>query len=236
MNLSQEGLDHIKQWEGTNIIDGMHHAYQDQAGVWTIGYGHTVSAGPPVVEHDLVVTHEEAEDILLRDVSGFERAVSQAVKKPMTQNQYDAFVSFCFNIGGPAFRSSTALRRFNAGDIEGTAEAMTWFNKVTINGEKVVSKGLVRRRASEVGLFLGERTEVPPHAAITGGEHKPLRKSSTMLGSGVGLLGTAAGGVGSLGYLSETAQLAVIGVVGVLAVVTIAVMGRRIWDHYMGVE
>lgn len=235
MKLSQEGFDHIKQWEGTNVINGMHHAYQDQAGVWTIGYGHTVSAGRPVVEHNLVITHDEAEAILRRDVSGFERAVLQAVKKPMSQSQYDAFVSFCFNIGAPAFRSSTALRRFNAGDVEGAAEAMAWFNKVTIGGKKVVSKGLVNRRASEVDLFLSDRDDAPLHEGITGGEHKPLRKSSTMQAGGLGVVGLVLGKIGDLGWLgqlSNTAQLAVIGLVCVI----VAVMGRRIWDHYMGVE
>jgi lysozyme len=137
----------LKRWEGLRL-----EAYKDGGGVWTIGYGHTKGVKPGDT-----ITLEEAKQLLDADLLIYEKAVNSGVKRPITQNQYDAFVSLCYNIGTNGFQGSTALRRFNAGDIDGAAEALTWWNKD--NGK--VIQGLVNRRYAEKELFLTPDTIVP---------------------------------------------------------------------------
>ena len=87
--------------------------------------------------------------LLVHVVPAYEAIVRRFVKVPLTQNQYDALVSFTYNIGGGAFQGSTALKRLNAGDYAGAADAMKFWNK---SGGKVM-QGLVNRRNHEVALF-----------------------------------------------------------------------------------
>lgn len=141
MKIGQRGLDLIKEFEGLSLT-----AYLDGGGVWTIGYGHTGN----VVRGD-AITAEQADAWLRNDVGTAERAVTAAVRVPLTQDQFDALASFTFNLGGGALRSSTLLKRLNAGDYAGTAEEfLRWkFD----NGKEVA--GLLRRRRAERALFLG---------------------------------------------------------------------------------
>jgi lysozyme len=143
MNVSQNGLAKIKQWEALRLK-----AYQDEAGVWTIGYGSTRNVTP-----GLQITASEAEARLAADVAEAAGAVERAVKVPLTQPQFDSLASFVFNVGSGAFSKSTALKRLNSGDYAGAVEAMQWFNKVTKNGQLVTSAGLVNRRQAEAQLF-----------------------------------------------------------------------------------
>ena len=149
MQISQNGINFIKQWEGCEL-----RAYVDIAGVATIGYGHTATVTLRDVREGRVISQETAEEIVKGDLKRFVDAVSLSTKTQINQNQFDAFVSLAFNIGVSAFLTSTTLRRFKAGDVEGAAKAMTWWNKVTQNGKLVVSRGLKRRRAAEKKLFL----------------------------------------------------------------------------------
>lgn len=144
MQTSKAGIDFIKQWEGLELK-----AYQDIAGVWTIGYGHTETAGP-----GMTITPERAEELLAQDLRPREKAVRELVKVPLNQNEFDALVSLVYNIGVGAFTTSTARLRLNKGDREGAADAMLWWNKATINGVKQVSHGLTNRRNAERELFL----------------------------------------------------------------------------------
>lgn len=99
---------------------------------------------------DLVsLTPAQEQALLARAVAPFAQTVRDAVTVPLSQNQFDALVSFAYNIGSPAFRGSTALARLNAGDTAGAAEAMGWWNK----SDGAVVPGLVNRRADEVALF-----------------------------------------------------------------------------------
>lgn len=143
MKINQSGIDLIKEFEGLEL-----EAYQDVAGIWTIGYGHTAD----VTEGD-TITELQAEGLLIKDLATAEAGVERAVRAPITANQFAAFVSLAFNIGVKAFEGSTALRRFNAGDARGAAAAIEWWRKVTINGKKIISPGLVRRRKAERALF-----------------------------------------------------------------------------------
>lgn len=159
--LSARGLGALKQYEGLRL-----EAYQDVAGVWTIGYGHTSAAGLPHVNRGMTITMREAESILIRDLAQYEATVQRAVNVPMTQGQYDACVSLCYNIGPRAFDRSTLVKRLNRGDVPGAAVALTWWNKA---GGRVVG-GLVKRRAREKAMFLApDRKELAAASVLAAG-------------------------------------------------------------------
>ncbi len=140
--INAAGLSHIMQWEGKRLV-----AYQDPAGIWTVGYGHTTAAGIPRVREGMRISDKEAEDILKTDLRKFEDRVSRLVKVPLTDNQFAVLVSFDFNTG--ALHKSTLLKKLNAGDYDAVpAELMKWVNA---GGKRV--QGLVNRRAAEAGLW-----------------------------------------------------------------------------------
>jgi len=148
--VNKEALDLIKEFEGLRLK-----AYIDPVGVPTIGYGLTTGAIPGVeVRMGMTITEEKAEEYLTTVVERFADQIWRHFKRQPSENEFGAMVSLAYNIGVGAFSSSTALRRFNQGDTEGAAEAMKWWNKGTVNGRKVVLRGLTRRRAAEVKLFL----------------------------------------------------------------------------------
>ena len=111
---SANGRKLIEQFEGCSL-----HAYLDQRGIPTIGYGHTQGA-----TMGQTCTQAEADAWLAEDLATAEQAVSRLVKVPLTQNQFDALVSLCYNIGQGNFAESTVLRLLNAGSIQGSAEAI----------------------------------------------------------------------------------------------------------------
>lgn len=140
MKISDQGIALIKEFEGCELT-----AYVCPAGVLTIGVGHTgrdVHAGQ-------TITEEEADELLRKDLETFERCVNNYVG-PVTQSQFDALVSFAFNLGCDALRNSTLLRKLNDGDDVGAADE---FGKWVKAGGKVLP-GLVRRREAEKALFL----------------------------------------------------------------------------------
>jgi lysozyme len=145
MKTSKRGIDLICEFEGLRL-----NAYRDPIGIWTIGYGHTTAAGAPEVKNGLKITAQEAREILSRDLMKFETAVLNAMKRPATQNQFDAMVSFCYNVGPGNFGKSSVLRHFNAGSPIAAAATFARWNKA---GGKVLA-GLTRRRAAEAKLFL----------------------------------------------------------------------------------
>lgn len=140
MKTGIKGLNLIKQFEGLRL-----RAYRCSADVWTIGYGHTAS-----VDANDVITEEQAIKLLRQDIAESERTINKHVLVPLTQNQFDALVSFVFNIGGGNFRASTLLKKLNAGDYDGAAPE---FRRWVIAGGKTLP-GLVPRREAESALFL----------------------------------------------------------------------------------
>jgi lysozyme len=132
----------IKNAEGLRLT-----AYLDGGGVWTIGYGHTGAD----VRAGLTIPLSEAERLLTRDLRTAEGHINDAVEVKLTQDQFDALVSFVYNVGGGAFRSSTLLKLLNAGDYEGAANQLLRWDKD--NGKRV--QGLANRRQEERKLFLG---------------------------------------------------------------------------------
>lgn len=148
MQLSPQGLEAIKFFEGLRL-----EAYKDSAGIPTIGYGTIRINGQPV-KMGMKITESQANNYLLADVERFVVAVNKAIKVPTTQNEFDALVIETYNIGIGAMQDSTFIKRHNAGNKAGCAEAMQWWNKVTINGQKVPSKGLTNRRGMEAKIYL----------------------------------------------------------------------------------
>ena len=145
MSLSQSGLNLIKSHEGLRTT-----AYQDPVGVWTIGYGHTGTAKP-----GQKITEAQAEQLLRQDVGWAQDAVRKNVKVPLTQGQFDALVSFTFNLGAGALGRSTLLKKLNAGDYAG---AQAEFGKFVHAGGRVLP-GLVRRRNEEAQMFGNQRPQ-----------------------------------------------------------------------------
>lgn len=141
MRTSQRGLSVIKSFEGLRL-----QAYQDSVGVWTIGYGTTrgVKAG-------MKISKDQAERMLLNDVARFEPEVERLITAPLNQDQWDALISFTYNLGAANLESSTLRRLLNAGDYAAAAEQFTRWNKA---GGQVLA-GLTRRRVAERDLFLG---------------------------------------------------------------------------------
>lgn len=142
--VSRSAVELIKAFEGYRPK-----AAQLDDGRWTIGYGHTLTA-----RAGAEISEKDAEALLLYDLIQAAHAVNEHVYAPLTQNQFDALVSFVFNIGVRAFRGSPTLRRLNEGRPLEAAMAMELWRKADLDGERIVIDALVRRRAAEKALFL----------------------------------------------------------------------------------
>jgi len=188
MKINKAGIDLIKEFEGCSLT-----AYKCPAGVWTIGYGLTTAAGLRPVGAGTTITQAEAEEYLDQVLTKFGNEILPYFNRQPTPNQYAAFVSLAYNIGPNAFRKSTALRRFNAGDLQGAAAALQWFNKA---GGKVL-RGLTRRRSAEAKLFLSgvdldvEGADVRPDAEKTAGRSTTLAAAAAAAASGATGVSTA---------------------------------------------
>ena len=143
MQISFNGIAFLKEREGYRDK-----AYKDTGGVWTIGYGTTVVQGKPVDSQD-TCTEKQATQWLTDDLAWAQTAVNKLVKVPLKQNQFDALVSFVYNIGDYAFSRSTMLRLLNAGQY---AKAAAEFDRWIYDNGKVVA-GLQLRRNYERALF-----------------------------------------------------------------------------------
>ncbi len=144
MNTGETGLNLIKAYEGLRMT--AHYTPNEE---WTVGYGHVSSA-----RHGMTVTEGDAIQLLRNDVKSLEQFLQDNVRAPLNQNEHDALVSLIFNIGEENFKKSTVLRKLNAGDKLGAAEAFEKWTKAKMDGELVTLDGLVRRRAAEKSLFL----------------------------------------------------------------------------------
>ena len=142
MEISQEGLSLIKKFEGCEL-----EAYKCAAGVWTIGYGSTNN-----VNEGMEISQERADMLLLEDVEVFEEAVNKLIEVPLEQNQFDALVSWTFNLGSTNLKNSTLLKVLNDKDYDGVPAQIKRWNKA---GGKVL-QGLIRRREAEALLFEGK--------------------------------------------------------------------------------
>lgn len=147
MKASPACIGLIRQCEGFSPVP-----YLDPVGIPTIGYGSTFyPGGRPVTMSDQPIDEFHATEIMRSTLSTYEDAVYRYVQVPMTKHQFDALVSFTYNVGTRNFKTSTMLKKINARDFAGAAEE---FPKWTSAGGRRL-KGLVKRRELERRLFLG---------------------------------------------------------------------------------
>ena len=139
MAITESTLDTIIGFEGKR-----NKAYKDTRGLWTIGVGHLIK---PDEQHliETVLTDDEVHTLLKHDLSWCDEAIGSSVRVPLNQNQYDALYSLCFNIGANGFKNSSVVKKLNAGDYAGAADAFLLWNKPAV---------LEPRRKKERALFL----------------------------------------------------------------------------------
>jgi lysozyme len=143
--INDQGIALIKRYEGVKLD-----AYQDVAGIWTIGYGHIKGVTP-----GMHISDDEAEQALQDDLTGTEAAVADATSDAdTTDNQFSAMVCFAFNVGTANFRQSTVLKEHLAGNDERAADAFLMWNKARIKGVLQPVTGLTNRRNAERTLYL----------------------------------------------------------------------------------
>lgn len=141
LRISARGLAHIKHFEGLRLK-----SYFCTSQVCTIGWGHT----GPDVKPGMVITEEEAERLLLRDLASAEEAVAELVKVPLRQGQWDAICDLVFNIGRDAFAKSTLLKLLNKREYgQAAQQLMRWVH----SGSAVIA-GLQRRRLAARAMWL----------------------------------------------------------------------------------
>ncbi len=141
MQASDKIKEVIKRFEGLRLK-----AYKDSKGIWTIGYGHTLNVKP-----GQVITKEEADELFERDLASFEKQLKPHLNDiKLSQNQYDAIVSLCYNIGVGAFVRSSIYKHLVRKEYNKAADAFLLY---VYAGGQVLS-GLQRRRRKERKIFL----------------------------------------------------------------------------------
>ena len=140
MEITNEGINLIKKFEGLKL-----ESYLCPAGVWTIGYGHTKG-----VKKGDKITQLEADNFLKEDLSSFEKGVTRLIKSNINQNQFDALVSFAFNLGLANLKKSTLLKKVNSNPNDRTIvdEFIKW---IYAGGKQL--EGLKKRRQAEAYLY-----------------------------------------------------------------------------------
>ena len=148
MKLSDNGFRLLGELEGIVL-----RPYKDSVGIPTIGIGSTYyEDGTKVKMTDKAITKERAIQLAKNVVKSFEEQVNKSILLPMTQNQFDAMVLLCYNIGESGFAKSSVVKNFNAGNLQKAADSFLLWNKA---GGRVV-QGLVNRRKKERDLFLSK--------------------------------------------------------------------------------
>lgn len=183
IEVCKEAIELIQHFEGC-VLD----AYQDERGIWTIGWGHT---GPEVVQGKRI-TQIQADVIFHTDLSNVAIGIESVLKVILSPNQFGAVCSLVYNIGIDAFRNSTLLKFINASNKEGVPSQFAVWNKILKNGKLEVSLGLVKRRAMEIGLWLKDDTNTFSRvvSSVTPEKPKmtPLLYTKTIIGLGLASL------------------------------------------------
>ena len=147
MDISQDGLTVLSGREGIRTL-----AYKDSVGVWTIGVGHAAAAGLPHPCAGMEISPQAALDLFKTDLRQYVGEVNRAVKVDCTQNQFDAMVSLCFNIGVGGFAGSSVVRDLNEGDVDRAAQAFLLWDH---------PEELLARRRAEAAQFLRKGNGAP---------------------------------------------------------------------------
>lgn len=221
MQISENGLRKLSQWEGVVLF-----AYDDfdppsrrrkiqpgdkVHGTLTIGIGHTGADVKP----GMVITEAQARELLDRDLDEFELAVSRAVKVPLSANQFDALVSFAFNVGVGNFRSSTLLKKLNKGDYASVpGELMKWTKS---KGKEMA--GLVNRRSAEAGLW------AKGQFVKSSGTPAEKQRAPFISGNAVAVA-TTVGSTGVLQFVPTEGPIAY-----AVAIVLVAAVGFLLWKY-----
>ncbi|WKM71843.1 lysozyme [Klebsiella oxytoca] len=148
MQISNNGIALIKGFEGCRLT-----AYPDPGtggAPWTIGYGWTYPVDGKPIKPGMKIDQATADRLLKTGLVSYENDVLKLIKVKVTQNQFDALVSFAYNVGSRALSTSTLLKKLNAGDIKGAADEFLRWNKA--GGKEM--PGLTRRRKAERDVFL----------------------------------------------------------------------------------
>ena len=141
MAIAESTLSFITKEEGFR-----NRAYKDSKGLLTIGVGHLIKASEPHLV-SATLSDQEVKELLKSDLKWCSEAVESSVKVPLTQKQFDALYSLCFNIGETNFKKSTVVKRINEKDLKGAADAIEMWNKPPV---------LIPRRKREKALFLSD--------------------------------------------------------------------------------
>lgn len=207
--INDAALAKIKQWEGFEPK-----AKPDVGGVLTSGYGHTGADVHP----GMLIDEAHAEILLLNDLGRFEERVEKLVTVPLTDNQFAALVSFDFNTG--ALDKSTLLKELNKGNYDCVPFELAKWNKATIDGKKVVVKGLANRRAVEAALW-AEGEHISSNSAPVDVPSKPIitLQSASLAVPIVAGVGSAIGDAGPLFTGAGPVQWALAGLVLIAAIV-----------------
>jgi lysozyme len=156
MQLSEHGYKVIKNFEGLRLT-----AYRDVAGVWTIGYGSTrYHDGKKIKPGDKLVSETQADALFKNTLGQYESAVNEFVKAPISQNQFDALVSFAYNEGTSALEKASLLSELNLKNYAAAAAHFLAWDKITDpkTGKKVICDTLAQRRKEESQLFLSNNS------------------------------------------------------------------------------
>ncbi|MDE1997784.1 MAG: lysozyme [Burkholderiales bacterium] len=222
MQISDRGVAVIKGFEAFRAV-----AYQDVAGVWTIGYGSTTG-----VTRGQTITEPEADARLRRELLGYEAAVSDAAHQPLTQSQFDALVSFAYNVGPAGMAGSSVIKAHNRGDYQAAARAFALWNKVRVNGRLVPVAGLTRRRAAEAALYLQDQAAVESPATPEPVPERPMHTSEINIASTVaGGTAGAAAVAQSMATIKQSADTLGAWLVPVLLLAVVALCGYVIWQR-----
>jgi len=208
MQMSPEGMNALlKKFEGCKLT-----AYRCPAGICTIGYGHTASAGAPPPRDGMTITQKQADEILSRDLTQYETAVHNMVQQPLNQHQFDVLVDFAYNAGIGNLKSSTLLKKVNAAQFDQVpAELLKW----TKGGGKVLP-GLVRRRQAESAWWasgeakaasaLKEEPTTDEHEQRADPDPVPVRTMADSKQGNAALLTAGLGGLGAAKEIAAQAQ------------------------------
>lgn len=237
MKISSAGLNLIKEFEGFRA-----EAYKPiPSDPWTIGYG-TIRGVKP----GDVMTRAEAERRLRQELVEYERAVERATGGNATQPQFDALVSFAYNVGVKGMAGSTVIKRHNAGDHQAAARAFGLWNKA---GGKVWP-GLTRRRAAEAALYLTPVIASTPlpldeelrEAAAADDMPRSVEPERSMAESQINRAGVIAGGTAAVATVAETARTVadvktsadILGewLVPILLIAVVGLCAYIVWQRY----
>ena len=220
MKTSPQGIALIREFEGFRA-----EAYRDPVGIWTIGYGFTKG-----VRQGDTMTREQADQRLRVELADYEAGVLRATGGNLTQAQFDALVSFAWNVGVNGMAGSSVIKAHVRGDHQAAARAFALWNKA---GGKVWP-GLTRRRAAEAALYLREEEGPQPMPQAVEPE-RPMAASS------INRAGVVAGGTAAVATVAETARTVAdvkysaqsLGdwLVPVLLLAVVALCGYIVWER-----